>query len=145
MNETYGYSGQNTQGMAQPGAYANYQGGMVNGGYPVQTSSPQNRNPFATQQIRYGLRGRYIQNPDEIQAGEVLMDGSVSFFPMSDNSMVIGKMWGKDGLIKEVRYIPETVVEEKLKAFQASQSSAITTTLNTILDKIAKIESSLNS
>ena len=144
MNDAYGYGVQNQgQGMMQSNNYSNYSGGA---NLYTQTLMPsQSHNPFASQQMRYGLRGHYIQNPDEIQAGEVPMDGSVSFFPMSDNSVVIGKMWGKDGLIKEVRYIPETVVEEKLKAFQANQSSAITTTLNTILDKISKIESSLNS
>ena len=73
------------------------------------------------------------------------MDGSVSFFPTSDNSAIIGKMWDKNGKLQQVRYIPDTVVEEQLKAFQANQSATITTTLNTILDKISKIESSLNS
>lgn len=144
MNEMYGYGGMN-QGMQQNG-YPNYQAGMANNAYPVQTSVPsQNRNPFVPQQTRYNLRGHYIQNPDEIQAGEVPMDGSVSFFPMDDNSAIIGKMWDKNGKLQQVRYIPDTVIEEQLKAYQASQSSTITTTLNTILDKISKLESSLNS
>lgn len=146
MNEMYGYGAQNNQGVMQPGAYANYQGGMVNNAYPAQVPVPsQSRNPFAPQQARYNLRGHYIQNPDEIQAGEVPMDGSVSFFPMGDNSAIIGKMWDKNGKLQQVRYIPDTVIEEQLKAYQASQSSTITTTLNTILDKISKLESSLNS
>lgn len=148
MNGMYGYDGQNPQGQMQSGVYASYPGGMVSSAYPNPMQAPapsQNRNPFAPQQTRYGLRGHYIQNPDEIQAGEVPMDGSVSFFPTNDNSAIIGKMWDKNGKLQQVRYIPDTVVEEQLKAFQASQSTAITTTLNTILDKISKIESSLNS
>ncbi len=142
MNEAYGYGGQN-QGMMQGNVYGGYQNQSVPSAQMIMPT--QGHNPFTAQQTRYGLRGHYIQNPEEIQAGEVPMDGSVSFFPMSDNSAIIGKMWGKDGLIKEVRYIPDTIVEEKLKAFQANQSATITATLNTILDKISKIESSLNS
>lgn len=148
MNGIYGYDGQNPQGQMQSGVYTSYPGGMVSSDYPnpMQTPAPsQNRNPFAPQQAHYNLRGRYIQSPDDIQAGEVPMDGSVSFFPTSDNSAIIGKMWDKNGKLQQVRYIPDTVVEEQLKAFQANQSATITTTLNTILDKISKIESSLNS
>lgn len=148
MNGMYGYDGQNPQGQMQSGMYANYPGGVINTAYPnpMQTPAPtQTRNPFAPQQTHYSLRGRYIQSPDDIQAGEVPMDGSVSFFPMSDNSAIIGKMWDKNGKLQQVRYIPDTVVEEQLKAFQANQSAAITTALDTILDKITKIENSLNS
>ena len=119
--------------------------GISNNGMMTRTAASMNtQNPFATT-VRYGLNGRYIKDPREVQAGEVPMDGSVSFFPMSDNSYIIGKMWDQEGRIKEVRYIPENVLEAKLQELQNSQMSTFSTTLQEILDKISKIESSLNS
>lgn len=119
--------------------------GVTNNGMTARTSASMNtQNPFAVN-MRYGLNGRYIKDPKEIQAGEVPMDGSVSFFPMADNSYIVGKMWGQDGIIREVRYIPENVLEAKIQELQNSQSNTISTVLNEILDKISKIENSLNS
>lgn len=142
MDSMYGYGVQN-QGIPQNPMGGNFQGASRPMNMPQNQN--QSQNPFMARQPRYGLNGRYIHSPEEIQAGEVPMDGNVSFFPMADNSVVIGKMWGQDGLIKEVRYVPENLIEERLKAFQANQSATITNTLNTILDKISKLESSLNS
>lgn len=119
--------------------------GVSNNGMVARTSATMgSQNPFATN-VRYGINGRYVQNPNEIRPGEIPMDGTVSFFPLSDNSAIIGKMWDQNGNIKEVRYLPDYVLEAKLKEFQDSQNNELNSTLREILDRISKLENSLNS
>ena len=119
--------------------------GVSNNGMVARTSATMSsQNPFATN-VRYGINGRYVQNPNEIRPGEIPMDGTVSFFPLSDNSAIIGKMWDQNGNIKEVRYLPDYILEAKLKEFQDSQNNELNSTLREILDRISKLENSLNS
>lgn len=119
--------------------------GVSNNGMVARTSATMgSQNPFATN-VRYGINGRYVQNPNEIRPGEIPMDGTVSFFPLSDNSAIIGKMWDQNGNIKEVRYLPDYILEAKLKEFQDSQNNELNGTLREILERISKLENSLNS
>lgn len=119
--------------------------GVSNNGMVARTSATMgSQNPFATN-VRYGINGRYVQNPNEIRPGEIPMDGTVSFFPLSDNSAIIGKMWDQNGNIKEVRYLPDYILEAKLKEFQDSQNNELNSTLREILERISKLENSLNS
>lgn len=119
--------------------------GVSNNGMVARTSATMgSQNPFATN-VRYRINGRYVQNSNEIRPGEIPMDGTVSFFPLSDNSAIIGKMWDQNGNIKEVRYLPDYILEAKLKEFQDSQNNELNSTLREILERISKLENSLNS
>lgn len=57
------------------------------------------------------IRARYINSPEDIQLGEVPMDGSMPLFMMNDRSAIVGKYWDKDAQLKTVRYLPEIVQE----------------------------------
>lgn len=46
------------------------------------------------------LHGRVVPSETDILPNEVVMDGTVSFFPLQDGSEVIGKQWNSDGTIK---------------------------------------------
>lgn len=62
------------------------------------------------QQTEVKLPGRVISNPQEIKPNEILMDGSVCIFPMTDYSCIFAKAWGSDGSIHTVKFIPEQPV-----------------------------------
>lgn len=53
------------------------------------------------------VTGRTVASAAEITPNEVPMDGSMSLFPLSDGSAIIGKRWGADGSISTVTFVPE--------------------------------------
>lgn len=56
--------------------------------------------------------GRVINNEAEIQASDVAMNGTISWFPMADGSCVVGRRMNPNGTITSVRYIPEAMPEQ---------------------------------
>ena len=74
--------------------------------FPQQPTytSPQPAIPNVQQATQSGpaspsVCGRVISNPDSIAPQEVPMDGSISVFPMQDNSAIFVKRWNADGTI----------------------------------------------
>lgn len=83
--------------------------GSYNQSLPIPSNSSQNSVVSAS----LLLHGRTVQNEAEITPSEVVMDGSISIFPLADYSAIICKQWKADGTIQTLRYIPEkTVVDE---------------------------------
>lgn len=84
-------------------------------GQPMMQQNRVPMNPPSIQQPQEQLanfiRARYITSPEEIQLGEVPMDGSMPLFMLQDRSAIVGKFWDKDAQLKTVRYIPEIVQE----------------------------------
>ena len=75
----------------------------------VQQSFPQ------MPQQPVGLVGRIVQNPNDIRPNEVAMDGSITYFPMSDQSCILAKRWKSDGTIETFRFVPEEVASVDCK------------------------------
>lgn len=67
---------------------------------------PQMPQPQPQENVA-SIRARYINSPEDIQLGEVPMDGSMPLFMMSDKSVIIGKYWDKDAQLKTARYLRE--------------------------------------
>ena len=44
---------------------------------------------------------------------DVIMDGSISLFPLSDYSAIIAKQWNANGTISTIKYIPITDSSEE--------------------------------
>ena len=79
-----------------------------NMGYHMQ--APQNfQQNRPVQNAPVGLNGKPIQRPEEITPNDVMMDGSISYFPAQDGSCIYAKSWNQNGSIDTIRYIPETV------------------------------------
>lgn len=78
-----------------------------------QVQIPNWNRPPITPQGYSNLSGRTITNPQEIRPNEVLMDGSVSWFPMADGSCVYAKAWGPDGTIQTMRFVPEVPMSDQ--------------------------------
>lgn len=77
-------------------------------------TSPMNSvqtNPGFVRQPPTAIPGRVIQNPNEITAEDVPMNGTVSLFPAADYSYIIAKQWNQNGTIDSIRYIPEQIVQ----------------------------------
>lgn len=89
----------------------NYNQNMVSPNYgaaPMQAPNNYQMNR-PMQNPPMGLNGKVIQLPDEITPNDVLMDGSISYFPAHDGSCIYAKSWNQNGSIDTIRYIPETV------------------------------------
>lgn len=53
------------------------------------------------------LPGRFINSEADITPGEILMDGSISFFCTNDLSRIIIKQWNAQGTIDTMTYVAE--------------------------------------
>lgn len=93
--------------------------------YPQQRFQPQNMNnmqqPMVTQYvppipqtmpIQSGLLGKIVDNIDVVKAMDIPLDGSTSYFPLSDQSAIVTKQLQTDGTSKMIIYKP---VEESKK------------------------------
>lgn len=58
-----------------------------------------------------GLQGKVVDSIDVVKAMDIPLDGSVSFFPLTDGSAIISKKLQSDGTSKMIIYKP--VDEEK--------------------------------
>ena len=63
------------------------------------------------------VRGRIITREEEIAPNEVLMDGQVSLFPLSDYSCIVAKLWDSNGQIQTFKFVPlaEQTMEEEVE------------------------------
>lgn len=58
-----------------------------------------------------GLLGKSVESLEIVKTTEIPMDGSISYFPQADNSVIYTKQFQMDGTTKIVTYKP--VEEEK--------------------------------
>lgn len=63
-----------------------------------------------------GLLGKVVDSIDVVKSLEIPLDGSTSYFPLADNSMIVTKQLQNDGTSKIVVYKPTQ--EEKKDAIQ---------------------------
>ena len=81
----------------------NYNQNMV---YPMQP--PQNfQQNRPVQNAPVGLNGKPIQRPEEITPNDVMMDGSISYFPAQDGSCIYAKSWNQTAdIVNQIRPCP---------------------------------------
>lgn len=82
--------------------------------------------------------GRVISNPDSIAPQEVPMDGSISVFPMQDNSAIFVKRWNADGTIKTIKFVPDSTVSDTAPTSSISLED-ISQELSEIRGDLAKV------
>lgn len=103
MFNNYGYNPyypqqQRIQGMEQQ------QPMMTNYQTPMQLTKPTN------------LLGKSVDNIDVVKAMDIPLDGSISYFPLTDGSAIVSKQLQNDGTSKIVVYKPTQ--EDKKDAIQ---------------------------
>jgi len=120
MFNNYGYNPyyqqqQRFTGTEQP----NQQPMMTTYQPPVQIAKPTN------------LLGKSVDNIDVVKAMDIPLDGSISYFPLTDGSAIVSKQLQNDGTSKIVVYKPTQ--EEKKDAIQFA-------TLDDIQDAIDNLD-----
>ena len=70
-----------------------------------QQSYPQ--NPQSYPQPALGLQGKSVESLDVVKATEIPLDGSISYFPLTDGTAIITKQLQADGTSKTVIYKPD--------------------------------------
>ena len=105
----------------------NYQPSYVNPGYygsfglnnniqqPMQRyqqDTPQyNQQPQPVYKTPMILQGKSVDSVDVVKAMDIPLDGSVSYFPLTDGSAIVTKQLQIDGSSKTVIYKPEEIKE----------------------------------
>lgn len=75
---------------------------------PTQTYIPQMTQPATP----IGLLGKVVESIDVVKAMDIPLDGSISYFPLTDGTAVVSKQLQTDGTSKITIYKP---VEENKK------------------------------
>lgn len=79
-----------------------------------QQSYPQNPQNYSQQGI-VGLQGKTVDSVDVVKAIDIPLDGSISYFPIADGSVIVTKQLQKDGTSKTIIYKPiEQEAEKKV-------------------------------
>lgn len=92
------------------------------------------------EQIRSTLNGKIVDSMDVVKATEIPLDGSVSYFPLTDGSAIITKKLLMDGTSKTIIYKPiedENVVE--VKYITSEQFDDVLEDIKTIKKDIKKL------
>lgn len=84
-NRNFGYQYQPNQNMQQPQQ-------------PIQPIQPITTN--------LGLQGKSVDSIDVVKAMDINLDGSISYFPLTDGSAIVTKQLQMDGTSKTIIYKP---------------------------------------
>ena len=68
-----------------------------------------------------GLQGKVVDSLDVVKATDIPYDGSISYFPLTDNSAIITKQLQQDGTSKVIVYKPEIGSAEKTPKYITEQ------------------------
>ena len=116
MFNNYGYNPYYPQQRFQSVEQANQQPMMTAYQTPMQLTKPTN------------LLGKSVDNIDVVKAMDIPLDGSVSYFPLTDGSAIVSKQLQTDGTSKIVVYKPTQ--EDKKEAVQFATIEDIQDAIN---------------
>lgn len=101
--------------------------------YQNQIQRPQENFGQMQFQRQSNLQGKVVDSIEVAKVTDILLDGSVSYFPLADGSAIVSKQLQQDGTSKLIVYKPTTndekqedikyVTENDLKAFLGDFSS----------------------
>lgn len=77
-----------------------------------------------------GLLGKVVDSMDVVKSLEIPLDGSISYFPLADNSMIVTKQLQTDGTSKIIIYKPTQ--DEKKETIQFATFQDIQEAINEI-------------
>ena len=77
----------------------------------IQPEMQFNQQPMYRQPS--GLQGKSVDNVEVVKATDIPLDGSISYFPLTDGSAIVTKQLQQDGTSKTVIYRPSDEKEEK--------------------------------
>lgn len=78
------------------------------GGRMIPNNIPRPSIPMPRSTIGYEpspkLPGFFVEREDEIMAGDVPMDGSISYFPSKDLTHIYVRQWSQQGVLERLTY-----------------------------------------
>lgn len=91
---------------------------------PPQQNYPQNPQIYPQQTL--GLQGKSVDSIDVVKAMDIPLDGSISYFPLTDGTAIVTKQLQSDGTSKTIIFrpsdeseikkdVPKYITEEKLQ------------------------------
>lgn len=103
---------------------------------PLQQMQPMQQRVQPEQFINntkpLGLQGKIVDNVDVVKATDIPLDGSVSYFPLTDGTAIVTKQLQQDGTSKIIVYKPtEDKNIDNVTAFITS---------NELEDRLSKIK-----
>lgn len=129
---------------------------------PVESiTQPINTQPYIQPTINnnhIGLLGKSVESIDVVKAMDIPLDGSTSYFPLTDGSAIVTKKIQNDGTSKTVVYKPVEEesksqpvyvtmedVEKKMKEFDSnSEIKSVKEDLKNLKKQIKEIKLDLN-
>lgn len=76
----------------------------------MQSEMQFNQQPMYRQPV--GLQGKSVDNVEVVKATDIPLDGSISYFPLTDGSAIVTKQLQQDGTSKTTIYKPVNEEEE---------------------------------
>lgn len=129
---------------------------------PVEPiTQPMNTQPYIqpnTTNNHMGLLGKSVDSIDVVKAMDIPLDGSTSYFPLTDGSAIVTKKIQNDGTSKTIVYKPVEEesklqpvyatmedVEKKMKEFDSnSEIKSVKEELKSLKKQIKEIKLDLN-
>lgn len=118
MYNNYGFNPYYPQQQRFQGVEQTQQPMMTTYQPPVQLTKPTS------------LLGKSVDNIDVVKAMDIPLDGSISYFPLTDGSAIVSKQLQSDGTSKIVVYKP--VQEDKKEAIQYATLEDLQEAINDI-------------
>lgn len=142
-----------------PNGYAPTYQPMYQPTYAPQTQTvAQSAQTFTAPQ---GLNGKYVDGIETVKATDVMMDGSVMYFPATDGRTIFTKQLQPDGTSRIAEYVlkeaqPEQaqptaaeIIDDRLKAFRGDMRDDMNARLDAFADdlgdRLDKIEKKLRA
>lgn len=139
MYNNYGYNPYYQQQRYQGVDTNNQQPMMTTYQQPMQLAKPS------------GLLGKSVDNIDVVKATDIPLDGSISYFPLTDGSAIVSKQLQMDGTSKMVVYKPVKENSDDSKKFvtfeemQSELAKIDILELEDLKDEIKEIKKQLKS
>lgn len=102
---------------------------------PNQQYIPPIQQPMTTippMNTQVGLQGKVVESIDVVKAMDIPLDGSASYFVISDGSAIVSKQLQNDGTSKMVVYKPSQ--EEKKETIEFATLDELQDVLNDLQD-----------
>lgn len=107
--------------------------------YGQQTYTPPRYQPmepqYMTQQPK-GLLGKSVDSVDVVKAIDIPLDGSVSYFPLTDGSAIVTKQLQMDGTSKIMVYKPIIEQRGEIKTVSYEEFEELKKELKIVKDRL---------
>lgn len=107
--------------------------------YGQQTYTQPRYQPIEPQYISQqpkGLLGKSVDSVDVVKAIDIPLDGSVSYFPLTDGSAIVTKQLQMDGTSKIMVYKPMIEQKEEIKTISYEEFEELRKEVNIVKDKL---------